>query len=112
VLFLSVNGSTTVYINYANNGAISNDELYIVYNGCCWETKTYKIPPTNANLKSEKIETISLDEIQNNRPIKSRQNMSFKNKSNRSILRYTMKNRSSSSDTSDADHSLQQEAEE
>jgi hypothetical protein len=55
---------------------------------------------------------VSLDEIQNNRPIKSRQNMSFKNKSNRSILRYTMKNRSSSSDTSDVDHSLQQEAEE
>ena len=54
---------------------------------------------------------VSLDEIQNNRPIKSRQNMSFKNKSNRSILRYTMKNRSSS-DTSDADHSLQQEVEE
>lgn len=54
---------------------------------------------------------VSLDEIQNNRPIKSRQNMSFKNKSNRSILRYTMKNRTSS-DTSDADHSLQQEAEE
>jgi hypothetical protein len=55
---------------------------------------------------------VSLDEIQNNRPIKSRQNMSFKNKSHRSILRYTMKNRSSSSDTSDVDHSLQQEAEE
>ena len=55
---------------------------------------------------------VSLDEIQNNRPIKSRQNMSFKNKSNRSILRYTMKNRSSNSDTSDADHSLQQEVEE
>jgi hypothetical protein len=55
---------------------------------------------------------VSLDEIQNNRPIKSRQNMSFKNKSNRSISKYTMKNRSSSSNTSDADHSLQQEAEE
>lgn len=55
---------------------------------------------------------VLLDEIQNNRPIKSRQNMSFKNKSNRSILRYTMKNRSSSSNTSDVDHSLQQEVEE
>jgi hypothetical protein len=55
---------------------------------------------------------VSLDEIQNNRPIKSRQNMSFKNKSNRSILRYTMKNRSSSSNTSDVVHSLQQEVEE
>lgn len=55
---------------------------------------------------------VSLDEIQNNRPTKSRQNMSFKNKSNRSILRYTMKNRSSNSNTSDVDHSLQQEAEE
>lgn len=55
---------------------------------------------------------VLLDEIQSRRPIKSRQNMSFKNKSNRSILRYTMKNRSSSSNTSDADHSLQQEVEE
>ena len=55
---------------------------------------------------------VSLDEIQNNRSIKSRQNMSFKNKSHRSISKYTMKNRSSSSNTSDADHSLQQEAEE
>jgi hypothetical protein len=55
---------------------------------------------------------VSLDEIQNNRSIKSRQNMSFKNKSNRSILRYTMKNRSSSSNTSDVVHSLQQEVEE
>lgn len=55
---------------------------------------------------------VSLDEIQNNRPTKTRQNMSFKNKSHRSILRYTMKNRSSSSSTSDADHSLQQEVEE
>ena len=55
---------------------------------------------------------VLLDEIQSRRPIKTRQNMSFKNKSNRSILRYTMKNRSSSSNTSDADHSLQQEVEE
>lgn len=55
---------------------------------------------------------VSLDEILSRRPIKSRQNMSFKNKSHRSIVRYTMKNRSSSSSTSDADHSLQQEVEE
>lgn len=55
---------------------------------------------------------VSLDEIQNNRPIKSRQNMSFKNKSSRSISKYTMKNRSSSSNTSDVVHSLQQEVEE
>ena len=61
-------------------------------------------PPTKSLI-------VSLDEIQNNRPIKSRQNISFKNKSNRSILRYTMKNRTNS-DTSDADHSLQQEVEE
>ena len=55
---------------------------------------------------------VLLDEIQSRRPIKTRQNMSFKNKSNRSLLRYTMKNRSSSSNTSDVDHSLQQEVEE
>ena len=55
---------------------------------------------------------VLLDEIQSRRPIKTRQNMSFKNKSNRSILRYTMKNRSSNSNTSDVDHSLQQEVEE
>jgi hypothetical protein len=55
---------------------------------------------------------VLLDEIQSRRPNKKRQNMSFKNKSNRSILRYTMKNRSSNSNTSDVDHSLQQEVEE
>ena len=44
------------------HGTISKDELYVVYNNCGWETKTYKIPP--ANLQSEKIETISLDNIQ------------------------------------------------
>ena len=54
---------------------------------------------------------VSLDEIQNNRPTKTRQNMSFKNKYHRSISKYTMKNRSNSS-TSDADHSPQQEVEE
>jgi hypothetical protein len=59
-----------------------------------------------------KLLNVSLDEIQNNRPIKSRQNMSFKNKSSRSISKYTMKNRSSSSNTSDVVHSLQQEVEE
>ena len=69
-------------------------------------------PPSRDIEPTTKSLIVSLDEIQNNRPIKSRQNMSFKNKSNRSILRYTMKNRSSNSDTSDADHSLQQEAEE
>jgi len=69
-------------------------------------------PPSRDIEPITKSLIVSLDEIQNNRPIKSRQNMSFKNKSNRSILRYTMKNRSSSSDTSDADHSLQQEVEE
>jgi hypothetical protein len=69
-------------------------------------------PPSRDIEPITKSLIVSLDEIQNNRPIKSRQNMSFKNKSNRSILRYTMKNRSSNSDTSDADHSLQQEAEE
>ena len=70
-------------------------------------------PPNDPDLEQPpKSMIVSLDEIQNNRPIKSRQNMSFKNKSNRSILRYTMKNRSSSSDTSDADHSLQPEVEE
>ena len=70
-------------------------------------------PPNDPDLEQPpKSIIVSLDEIQNNRPIKSRQNMSFKNKSNRSILRYTMKNRSSNSDTSDADHSLQQEVEE
>ena len=68
-------------------------------------------PPSRDIEPITKSLIVSLDEIQNNRPIKSRQNMSFKNKSNRSILRYTMKNRTSS-DTSDADHSLQQEGEE
>lgn len=29
------------------NGTISNDELYVVYNRCGWETKTYKSPPPN-----------------------------------------------------------------
>ena len=68
-------------------------------------------PPSRDIEQPTKSLIVSLDEIQNNRPIKSRQNMSFKNKSNRSILRYTMKNRTSS-DTSDADHSLQPEVEE
>lgn len=69
-------------------------------------------PPSHDPEPTPKSLIVSLDEIQNNRPIKSRQNMSFKNKSNRSILRYTMKNRSSNSDTSDVDHYLQQEVEE
>ena len=44
------------------HGTISKEELYVVYNGCGWETKTYKIPPST--LKNEKIDTITLDEIQ------------------------------------------------
>ena len=44
------------------HGTISNSELYVCYNGCGWETKTYKVPPSN--LRSEKIETITSDKIQ------------------------------------------------
>jgi FkbM family methyltransferase len=44
------------------HGTVSKEELYVVYNGCGWETKTYKIPPSN--LRSEKIETITLENIQ------------------------------------------------
>jgi FkbM family methyltransferase len=44
------------------NGAISNNELYVCYNGCIWETKTYINPPDNLN--SEKISTLSIDKIQ------------------------------------------------
>jgi len=44
------------------HGTISKEQLYVVWNGCGWETKTYKIPPPN--LKFEKIETISLEQIQ------------------------------------------------
>jgi FkbM family methyltransferase len=43
------------------NGTISNDELYVVYNGCGWETKTYKVPPSN--LKSIKCNTKSMNQI-------------------------------------------------
>jgi FkbM family methyltransferase len=44
------------------NGAISKQELYVCYNGCGWETKTYIEPPRH--LQSEKIECLSLEEIQ------------------------------------------------
>ena len=44
------------------NGAISNNELYVCYNNCVWETKTYIIPPNN--LKSEKIQTLTIEKIQ------------------------------------------------
>jgi len=43
------------------NGAISKKDLYVCYNGCCWETKTYTTPPIG--LKSEKIFTLSIEEI-------------------------------------------------
>jgi FkbM family methyltransferase len=43
------------------NGAISKKELYVCYNGCGWETKTYIEPPRH--LLSEKIECLSLEEI-------------------------------------------------
>jgi hypothetical protein len=55
---------------------------------------------------------VSLDELQSRRPNKTRQNMSFKNKSHRSLLKYTMKKRSSNSNTLDVDHSLPREVEE
>ena len=44
------------------HGTISKNELYVVYNGCGWETKTYKHPPPN--LRYEKIPTMSLDKLQ------------------------------------------------
>ena len=44
------------------NGAISKKDLYVSYNNCIWETKTYIDPPQN--LKSEKINTLSIDIIQ------------------------------------------------
>lgn len=44
------------------NGAISKKELYVCYNGCIWETKTYITPPIH--LKSEKILTLSIEKIQ------------------------------------------------
>lgn len=44
------------------NGAISKKELFVTYNGCIWETKTYFNPPLN--LKSEKIYTSSIDNIE------------------------------------------------
>lgn len=44
------------------NGTISKKDLYVCYNGCGWETKTYETPPSH--LESEKIETCSIEEIQ------------------------------------------------
>ena len=44
------------------NGAISNTQLYVTYNGCGWETKTYIEPPVH--LKSELIQTHTMNEIQ------------------------------------------------
>lgn len=43
------------------NGAISKKDLYVCYNGCGWETKTYVNPP--AHLESEKIKCLSIEEI-------------------------------------------------
>jgi len=43
------------------NGAISKKDLYICYNGCGWETKTYVNPPEH--LQNEKIECLSIEEI-------------------------------------------------
>lgn len=45
------------------NGAISKKDLYVCYNGCGLETKTYVNPPTH--LQSEKIECLSIEEIYN-----------------------------------------------
>ncbi len=45
------------------NGTISKKELFMTYNGCGWENKTYTVPPPN--LESRKINTISLDQLQN-----------------------------------------------
>lgn len=44
------------------NGAISKNKLFVCYNGCGWETKTYIIPPSHLN--SEEIETHSIEDIQ------------------------------------------------
>jgi FkbM family methyltransferase len=54
------------YINNCSfnifNGAISKQNLYVCYNGCGWETKTYITPPLN--LKTEKINTLSIEQIE------------------------------------------------
>tara|TARA_B110000046_G_scaffold126093_2_gene132555 strand:+ start:2466 stop:3146 length:681 start_codon:yes stop_codon:yes gene_type:complete len=44
------------------NGAISKNKLFVCYNGCGWETKTYINPPSH--LKSEEIQTYSIDDIE------------------------------------------------
>jgi FkbM family methyltransferase len=44
------------------NGAISKKDLYVVYNNCIWETKTYIDPPKH--LKYIKCVTLSIDELQ------------------------------------------------
>ena len=43
------------------NGAVSKKDLYVCYNGCGWETKTYIVPPSH--LASEKIECLSIEKI-------------------------------------------------
>lgn len=92
--------------NKDNDGSLMSQIDKILSQQTTSESPSHDPEPTSKSLN------VSLDEILSHRPIKSRQNMSFKNKSHRSILRYTMKNRSSNSNTSDADHSLQQEVEE
>ena len=49
-------------------GAISKKNLYVTYNNCIWETKTYIEPPKN--LISEKINTFSIDTVEDNYNIK------------------------------------------
>ena len=44
------------------NGTVSQKELYMTYNGCGWENKTYTDPPRN--IESHKINTISLEDLQ------------------------------------------------
>lgn len=44
------------------NGTISKKDLYVCYNNCIWESKTYEVPVNN--LITEKIDTISIDDIQ------------------------------------------------
>lgn len=44
-------------------GAISKKELFLTYNGCGWENKTYELPPNN--IRNEKINTITFEDIQN-----------------------------------------------
>lgn len=54
------------HINYCSfniyNGTISKKELYMSYNGCGWENKTYEHPPNH--LECCKINTITLEDLQ------------------------------------------------